>query len=145
MVIVGVGIGVGIAHALQDRIPARTASAASEGVSTVDGRTAALAPPTTAAPIEPAVMRFAWASTCDVAITGVSDGGVDEIRRAFQVAHDQAALFEEGIVPDDVDTVLGDAYASIVGGQREAGAGARLGDQIRRACGAWADRIDAGR
>ena len=150
LVVAGVGLGVGISYAFLSEAP-ETRSFADSSLISGDAIGAPSGPaPIAVAPteIDPGVLRFAWGSTCQVAVEAVRHGSVADIEVALRTAHDQAALFGPGIVPDDVEVVLQDAYDVTVlktGGVAPGASGESpgLGGRISESCDAWLARIDA--
>jgi hypothetical protein len=144
LIVVGVGLGLGVSSAFRDSAPDKGSSTGYDDSTVAPGTPVESLPP-----FQQEVLRFAWASTCEIALDGVTHGSVGDIRKAFEVAHDDAALFEQGVVPPDVAMILDEAYEVLVmrprgsttdGAPTSTGLGRRIGD----VCRAWSARIEAG-
>lgn len=140
IVMLGLAVGTAVGYVMNDRFGGGPAVADTTAVLAAEAlRPAEPAPPkTTVAPIaariDPVVERFAWDSTCAVALTGLTAVDDAAVADAFAVARDQATLFEPGIVPTDVVTAL-EAGHEVPGD---------LGANVQRTCTAWTERIGVG-
>jgi hypothetical protein len=149
----GIMIGVGVAYALRPHLPPDTASAAAppQAAAVPSQPALVLTPATTegVVAVDVTVARFASASTCDIAIAGMNSGEGLQLIQGFERAHDQAALFEPGVVPGEVHGALDAAYDAVVAPSLVGGAPAgaaetmRVSARILDACNAWSLRIIA--
>jgi hypothetical protein len=155
-VVICVGVGTAVGFVLKDRLSTGPAIAesgtTSRGDLIVDPDEA---PDTTVAavienPVDPTVARFAWDSTCQLAVAGIASRNGPQIIQGLQRAHEHADLFEDGIVPEDVSTALDAGYEGIVKPQEIGGEAAgteetnSIGAIVEAACAAWSRRINAG-
>ena len=151
----GLAVGTAAGYVMNDRYGDNPANADNGTMTTanVSAAGAGTGADTTVAPIaariDPVVERFAWDSTCAVALTGLGGADGSATATALGVAVDQATLFEPGIVPADVATALADGHEQLSVVQRGGAAvsGASV-DAVRisveSACSGWTARIDAG-